>query len=153
MNEMTKSLPDAHFEQITLSPKFSDAFEQFCLRNAIPVERHSHDGNKCVYLVRAGMDYTDAQIMVYRMGWHGIIPDDFDIESEINRLTLYYFYWKPEYEYELTLPLRNNEDKNIIHRVIPRRKITSEIEVSVFGYHLATNDIKRHCTRRPNIVR
>ena len=116
--DMDESLPDADWRELKVASTHADAFEQFCERNSIPFTCYHRDDTEWHYIIRAGMDYTDAQIMVYRMGWHRTVSDDFDIESEINNLAFYYYFWKPEYEYELNLPQRNTKDQNIIHGVI-----------------------------------
>lgn len=107
---MTNILPEAHFEQVHVDAAHAAEFEAFCQRNNIPVEALIHSGNKSIYSVRAGRDFSDAQLMTHKMGWNGFKTDDPDFVKAIENLRFYYFYWIPEYQYELSLGPRSNED-------------------------------------------
>ena len=107
---MTSFLPDAHFEQITVNAAHASEFEAFCQRNNIPFEAHSYGGNDATYLVRAGIDYMDAHIRVYKMGWHGEGENDFDVNNSLRYLIFSRNFWIPEYDYELSIHPRSKED-------------------------------------------
>ena len=111
---MSQILPKAHCEEIVLQAKHAAEFEDFCQRNGIPVIFRSHSNNESTYLVRAGIDYTDALIMILKMGWDGSNRNDVDVINTLNALVSNHNYVEPEYEYELTLKLRNHEDEVIL---------------------------------------
>ena len=111
---MSQILPKAHCEEIVLQVKHAAEFEDFCQRNGIPVIFRSHTNNESTYLVRAGIDYTDALIMILKMGWDGSNKNDVDVINTLNALVSNHNYFQPEYEYELTLKLRNHEDELIL---------------------------------------
>ena len=111
---MSQILPKAHCEEIVLQAKHAAEFEDFCQRNGIPVIFRSHTNNESTYLVRAGIDYTDALIMILKMGWDGSNRNDVDVINTLNALVSNHNYFEPEYEYELTLKLRNYEDEVIL---------------------------------------
>ena len=107
---MKNVLPEAHLEHVHVLEKHTVEFEEFCRRNNIPFEIQSRSCDESVYWIRAGIDYADAQIMVYKMGWHSGVEDGFDVNRAIRELAFTYFYWAPEYEYELTLHGRNIDE-------------------------------------------
>lgn len=111
---MENCLSDTRFEEVKVDIRFIKEFEAFCGRNNIPVEVCDHDDNEHTYLIRAGRDYSDAQIMVYQMGWSGKRTNDPDVSAAIADLAFSYFFWVPEYEYEWSLGHRNREDEMII---------------------------------------
>ena len=111
---MNHILRKSHCEEIVLQAKYAAEFESFCQRNGIPVIFHSHSNNESTYLVRAGIDYTDALIIVLKMGWDGSNKNDVDVINTLNTLVMSHNYFQPEYEYELTLKLRNHEDEVIL---------------------------------------
>ena len=115
---MDYCLAKAHFEEVKVAEKCAEEFEGFCGRNNIPFEIQSRSGNTTVYLIRAGRDYTDAQIMVYKMGWCGNTESVVDINNAIRELAFTYFYWAPEYEYELALESRNHADEMMIRGAV-----------------------------------
>ena len=106
---MTNILPEAHYEQVTVSAVHTAAFEAFCQRNNIPFEIHSRNVGESTYLIRAGIDYMDAQIMVYKMGWHSNDENDFDVSNSFRYLIFARDFWAPEYDYELSVRPRSNE--------------------------------------------
>lgn len=116
---MDYTLPKAHFEQVKVQKEHTVEFEAFCRRNNIPFEIQVHNGDESVYLIRAGRDYTDAQLMVHKMGWNGLKADDPEFIGTMEILRFYYFFWIPEYEYELSLSPRNKEDLSNLDCNIP----------------------------------
>ncbi|MBR5021634.1 MAG: hypothetical protein IKY18_00290 [Oscillospiraceae bacterium] len=111
---MNHILPESHCEEIVLQSKYATEFENFCHRNRIPIIFRSHSNGEYTYLVRAGIDYTDVLIMVLKMGWDGSNRNDVDVINTINTLVMDHKFFQPEYEYELTLKLRNQEDEVIL---------------------------------------
>ena len=107
---MNNILPEAHFEQITISAVHTADFEAFCQRKDISFNVHNCDVGECTYLIRAGIDYMDAQIMVYKMGWHGDFENAFEVSNSFRYLIFARDFWAPEYDYELSVRPRNKED-------------------------------------------
>lgn len=108
---MNNLLPKAHFEQVTVSAVHATEFEAFCQRNDIPFEIHSHHSGEATYLIRAGIDHMDAQIMVYKMGWYGAVENDYEVSDSLRYLIFSRDFWIPGYDYELTIGPRNKEDE------------------------------------------
>ena len=115
---MYSCLAEARLEQVTVKAVHTAEVEAFCRRNNIPFEVQSHSDEEAVYLIRAGRDYTDAQLMVYKMRWGGNTEEAVDINNAIRELAFTYFYWKPEYEYELTLGQRDHADEMMIRGAV-----------------------------------
>ena len=111
---MNHILPEAHRMEITLQAKHANEFENFCHRNEIPFVLHYHTVDEHTYLVRAGIDCTDALIMVFKMKWDKSEQDSIDALNALNALVFTHNYFAPEYEYELTVGLRNLEDEIIL---------------------------------------
>ena len=115
---MENCLSDTRFEEVKVDIRFAEEFDAFCGRNNIPAEVRDHHGDEYTYLVRAGRDYSDAQIMVYQMGWSGKSMDEPDVSAAIADLAFSYFFWVPEYEYEWSMGHRNREDELIISSAV-----------------------------------
>ena len=111
---MNHILRKSHCEEIVLQAKYAAEFESFCQRNGIPVIFRSHSNNERTYLIRAGIDYTDALIIVLKMGWDGSNKNDVDVINTLNTLVMSHNYFQPEYEYELTVGSRNPDDTAIL---------------------------------------
>ena len=111
---MNNCLHEVHFEEVEVLAKFATEFEHFCDRNNIPFKIHDNNSNKCTYFVRAGIDYTDALIMILKMGWDGSNRNDVDVINTLNTLVMSHNYFQPEYEYELPVGSRNPDDTAIL---------------------------------------
>lgn len=94
------------YEKICLLSKYSAEFELFCRRNRIRYFRSGRNTHECIYLVRPGIDHTDALIMIYKMGWN----DESIMElNTINSLVTDHIYHEPKYEYEFYPHQRKEE--------------------------------------------
>lgn len=92
--------------EIKVKSEYAVEFEAFCCRNNIPCVLHSR-GEDCTYLVRPGADHRDALIMVLKRGWTGEAETDINL---INLLVMSHNCLDIQYEYELSLPSRQDEE-------------------------------------------
>lgn len=106
---MENILPEAPLEQITLLPQYAEAFKAFCQRNRVPIIPHGDDGR--TYLIRAGIDHTDALIMAYKQGWiHGEAADP----NMVNLLILEHHNQTPTFDYEFFPCPRDKQDEILL---------------------------------------
>ena len=101
---MDNILPAAPLEEITLSPQHTESFQAFCMRNSIPFERGGY-----TFLIRSGIDHTDALLMACKQGWLGEIDP-----NEINLLVMEHHFPSPLYDYELFPCPRDEADEIIL---------------------------------------
>ena len=94
------------YEKICLLSEYSAEFEAFCHRNGIPYFRSGRNIHECIYLVRPGIDHTDALIMIYKMGWNYECTMDL---NTINNLVMDHIYHEPKYKYEFYPHQRKDE--------------------------------------------
>lgn len=100
------NIEEQQHSEITVKEQYGADFEMFCYRNGIQFTVLGDAEDERTYIVRLGMDYIDASIMVHKMLWAGGTEKDINY---INMLVLMHQYAEVKYEYETASRPRKDE--------------------------------------------